>query len=71
MGWWIGSTAMKRRILPLDLVKGRSIELEVPAASEFVIEGYIDYAEQPVEAPSIAGPAGHYLPAEPLPVSTK
>lgn len=52
----------------LDLVKGRSIELEVPAASEFVIEGYIDYAEQPVEAPSIAGPAGHYLPAEPLPV---
>ncbi|MEI8381462.1 MAG: UbiD family decarboxylase [Planctomycetota bacterium] len=52
----------------LDLVKARTIELEVPAASEIVIEGYIDYAEQPVEAPSIAGTAGHYLPAEPLPV---
>ena len=52
----------------VDLVKARTIELEIPAASEFVIEGYIDYAEQPVETPSIAGTAGHYLRAETLPV---
>ncbi len=52
----------------LDLVKARSIELEVPAASEIVLEGYIDYAAPLTNAPSIAGGAGHYLPAEPLPM---
>ncbi len=52
----------------LDLVKARSIELEVPAASEIVLEGYIDYAADPVDAPAIAGGMGHYRPAEQLPV---
>ena len=52
----------------LDLVKARSIELEVLAASEIVLEGYIDYAAPTVEAPSIAGGMGHYRPAESLPV---
>ena len=52
----------------IDLVKARSIELEVPAASEIVLEGYIDYAAPVVEAPVIASSSGHYVPAEPLPV---
>jgi 4-hydroxy-3-polyprenylbenzoate decarboxylase len=52
----------------LDLVKARSIELEVPAASEIVVEGYIDYADPLAEVPSIASSTGHYLPAERLPV---
>jgi 4-hydroxy-3-polyprenylbenzoate decarboxylase len=52
----------------LDLVKARSIEMEVLAASEIVLEGYIDYAAGCVEAPSIAGGMGHYRPAELLPV---
>lgn len=51
----------------LDLVKARSVELEVPAASEFVIEGYIDYAAPLIDAPSIAGSCGHYQPVERLP----
>jgi 4-hydroxy-3-polyprenylbenzoate decarboxylase len=52
----------------LDLVKARSIELEVPAASEIVLEGYIDYAGDLAPAPPIASGCGHYLPGEPLPV---
>lgn len=52
----------------LDLVKARSIELEVLAASEIVIEGYIDYAEPPIDVPAIAGGMGHYRPADPAPV---
>jgi 4-hydroxy-3-polyprenylbenzoate decarboxylase len=52
----------------IDLVRARSVELEVPAASEVVLEGYIDFAAPLTEAPSIAGGAGHYLPAEALPV---
>ncbi|MBS0201466.1 MAG: UbiD family decarboxylase [Planctomycetes bacterium] len=52
----------------IDLVRARSIELEVPAASEIVVEGYLDYAAPMVEAPPIASASGHYVPAEPLPV---
>lgn len=51
----------------LDLVKARTVELDVPAAAEFVLEGYVDFAATPVEAPAIAGATGHYLPAENLP----
>lgn len=51
-----------------DLVRGRSVELDVPAAAEIVIEGYIDYAVPPAEAPPIASGSGHYLPAEHLPI---
>jgi 4-hydroxy-3-polyprenylbenzoate decarboxylase len=52
----------------LDLVRARSIELDVPAASEIVLEGYVDYSSPLVDAPSIACDTGHYLPAESLPV---
>lgn len=51
-----------------DLVRARSVELDVPAASEIVIEGYIDYSVPPQEVPAIASAAGHYLPAEALPI---
>lgn len=52
----------------LDLVKARTIELEVPAASEIVLEGYIDYAETLTDTSPIAGGAGYYRPSEALPV---
>ena len=52
----------------LDLVKARTVELDVPAASEIVLEGYIDYAAPLTDAPSIAGATGHYLPVESLPI---
>jgi len=37
---------------PLDVVAGRSVELQVPAEAEIVIEGYVD----PVESTAEAGP---------------
>ena len=52
----------------LDLVKARTIELEVPAASEIVLEGYIDYAETLSDASPIACGSGFYQPPEALPV---
>lgn len=52
----------------VDLVKARSIDLEVPAASEIVLEGYIDYAGSLVDTPSVSCASGQYQPGEPLPV---
>ncbi len=40
---------------PLEVVKCRSHELEVPADAEIVIEGFID----PAEPPATIGPLGH------------
>jgi 2,5-furandicarboxylate decarboxylase 1 len=36
---------------PLELVKCKTVDLEVPASAEIVIEGYIDPAERRMEAP--------------------
>ena len=52
----------------LDLVKGRSVELDVPAGAEIIIEGYIDHAAAPQMAPPIASGSGHYSLPEELPV---
>lgn len=52
----------------IDLIKARTIDLEVPAAAELMIEGYIDAAEPLVEPPAIAGRSGHYQATGPRPV---
>ncbi|MEK6260904.1 MAG: UbiD family decarboxylase [Planctomycetota bacterium] len=52
----------------LDLVKGRSVELDVPAGAEIILEGYIDHAAAPLLAPPIASDSGHYSLPEELPV---
>jgi len=52
----------------VDLIKARSIDLEVPASAELVLEGYIDTAAPLVCAPAIAGHSGYYQPAELRPV---
>lgn len=36
---------------PVDLVRCRTVPLEVPASAEFVIEGYVDVDEKRVEGP--------------------
>ncbi len=36
---------------PVDMVKCRTIDLEVPAESEFVLEGYVDPEEKRIEGP--------------------
>ena len=53
---------------PLELVRCRSIDLEVPADAEFVIEGYIDRSEPAVSAGPRLSPLGTYASAQTGPV---
>jgi 4-hydroxy-3-polyprenylbenzoate decarboxylase len=52
---------------PLELVKGVTVDLEVPAAAEIVLEGYIDKGELTDEGP-FGDHTGFYTPAEQFPV---
>jgi 4-hydroxy-3-polyprenylbenzoate decarboxylase len=51
-----------------ELVKCRTIGLEVPADAELVLEGYIDPAEPAVETGLLTGPGGLYERSRPAPV---
>lgn len=53
---------------PIDVVRCRSIELDVPAEAEIIIEGRIDPAEPATEAGPLCTPSGYYGPARPVPV---
>jgi len=52
---------------PLELVKGVTVDLEVPAHAEIVLEGYIDKEELATEGP-FGDHTGFYTPAEQFPV---
>ncbi|MCI4335936.1 MAG: menaquinone biosynthesis decarboxylase [Thermoplasmata archaeon] len=52
---------------PLELVGCKTIDLEVPAQSEIVLEGYVDPAESRLEGP-FGDHTGYYSAAEPFPV---
>ena len=52
---------------PLELVKGVTVDLEVPAHAEIVLEGYIDKDELADEGP-FGDHTGYYTPAEQFPV---
>ena len=52
---------------PLPLVKGVTVDLEVPADAEIVLEGYIDKDELVGEGP-FGDHTGFYTPVEPFPV---
>lgn len=56
---------LRRR--PVELVRCRSIDLEVPAESEIVLEGTVDPAELRDEGP-FGDHTGVYTPIEPFPV---
>ena len=64
----VAAVAGLLRNKPVDVVKCRAVELEVPADAEFVVEGTIDPAEPPVEFGWLAGPGGHYCAGPPSPV---
>jgi 4-hydroxy-3-polyprenylbenzoate decarboxylase len=51
----------------LDLVKGVSVDLEVPADAEIVLEGYVERGDLVDEGP-FGDHTGYYTPAEPFPV---
>ncbi len=49
------------------VVKGRTVDLLVPAEADFVLEGYVDPREERVEGP-FGDHTGFYSPAAPYPV---
>src|ERR671927_936040 len=52
---------------PVQLVKAKTVDLDVPATAEIVLEGYIDKDELTAEGP-FGDHTGYYTPAEPFPV---
>jgi 4-hydroxy-3-polyprenylbenzoate decarboxylase len=52
---------------PVEMVPARTVELEVPAQSEIVLEGYVDPTERAVEGP-FGDHTGYYSAPEPFPV---
>jgi 4-hydroxy-3-polyprenylbenzoate decarboxylase len=56
------------RDAPVELVKGITVDLEVPADAEIVLEGYVERAEDlAVEGP-FGDHTGYYTPAELFPI---
>ena len=52
---------------PVELVKGKTIDLEVPANAEIVLEGYVEQGDLTLEGP-FGDHTGYYSAAEPFPV---
>jgi 4-hydroxy-3-polyprenylbenzoate decarboxylase len=52
----------------LDVVKCRSVDLNVPAEAEIIIEGFIDPTQPPTMAGPLCGPMGQCAPPQPAPV---
>jgi 4-hydroxy-3-polyprenylbenzoate decarboxylase len=52
---------------PVELVRAKTVDLEVPANAEIVLEGYIARGELTTEGP-FGDHTGYYSPAEPFPV---
>ena len=53
----------------IDLVKCRTIDVEVPASSEIVLEGFVDPVELNIEGP-FGDHTGYYTPPESFPTFT-
>jgi 4-hydroxy-3-polyprenylbenzoate decarboxylase len=51
----------------VELVKAKTVDLEVPANAEIVLEGYVQKGELGTEGP-FGDHTGYYSPAEPFPV---
>ena len=52
---------------PVELVKAKTVDLEVPANAEIILEGTIEKGEVGMEGP-FGDHTGYYTPAEPFPV---
>jgi 4-hydroxy-3-polyprenylbenzoate decarboxylase len=50
----------------VELVRCKTVSLEVPASAEIVLEGYVDLDDQRIEGP-FGDHTGYYSPAEPYP----
>jgi 4-hydroxy-3-polyprenylbenzoate decarboxylase len=52
---------------PVELVQGKTVDLEVPATAEIVLEGYVESGDEGIEGP-FGDHTGYYSPPEPFPV---
>jgi len=52
---------------PVEMVRCKTVDIEVPAQSEIVLEGYVEPGERRIEGP-FGDHTGYYSPAEPYPV---
>jgi 4-hydroxy-3-polyprenylbenzoate decarboxylase len=52
---------------PVDLVRAKTVDLDVPANAEIVLEGYVEQGDEEIEGP-FGDHTGYYSPAEPFPV---
>jgi 4-hydroxy-3-polyprenylbenzoate decarboxylase len=52
---------------PVELVRAKTISLDVPAQAEIVLEGYVEQGETTPEGP-FGDHTGYYTPPEPFPV---
>jgi 4-hydroxy-3-polyprenylbenzoate decarboxylase len=52
---------------PVELVRAKTVNLEVPARAEIVLEGYIEKGELATEGP-FGDHTGYYSPPEPFPI---
>jgi len=52
---------------PVELVAAKTVDLEVPANAEIVLEGYVERGDEGVEGP-FGDHTGYYSPPEPFPV---
>ncbi|MDI9424010.1 MAG: menaquinone biosynthesis decarboxylase [Spirochaetota bacterium] len=55
------------RSAPVELVKAKTLDLMVPAESDFVLEGYIDPGDERIEGP-FGDHTGFYSPADVYPI---
>src|SRR6188472_690042 len=51
----------------VELVKCKTVDLEVPASAEIVLEGYVETGDEGIEGP-FGDHTGYYSPPEPFPV---
>jgi 4-hydroxy-3-polyprenylbenzoate decarboxylase len=52
---------------PVELVKAKTVDLEVPANAEIVLEGYVEAGDEAMEGP-FGDHTGYYTAPEPFPV---
>jgi 4-hydroxy-3-polyprenylbenzoate decarboxylase len=52
---------------PVELVRCKTVDLEVPANAEIVLEGYVQKGDEGIEGP-FGDHTGYYSPPEPFPV---
>jgi 4-hydroxy-3-polyprenylbenzoate decarboxylase len=52
---------------PVELVRAKTVDLDVPAHAEIVLEGYVQQGDEGIEGP-FGDHTGYYSPAEPFPV---